>query len=80
MTVSWNWRRFWDSNSWMLFILDNGIERTFAVIAAGVALSGGVTARYLDLLQKHCFVLGCLALRFCSDIIFWKYPHKKVEM
>jgi len=54
----------------MLFILDNGIERTFAVIAAGVALSGGVTARYLDLLQKHCFVLGCLALRFCSDIIF----------
>jgi len=46
------------------------------------ALPGWVIARTfcLGLLQKHCFMLGWLALRFCCDIIFWKYPHKKVKV
>ena len=44
------------------------------------ALSGWLTARNfcLGLLQKCCFILGWLALRFCCDIIFWKYPRKKL--
>jgi len=37
-----------------------------------LALSGWLTVRnfYLGLLQKYCFILGWLALRFCCDIIF----------
>ena len=31
-----NWWCFWDSNSWMLFLLNNRVERTFAVTAAGL--------------------------------------------
>ena len=36
LTLSWNWRCFWDSNSWMLFFLHNRTERTFAFTAAGL--------------------------------------------
>jgi len=36
LTVSWNWRCFWDSNSWMLYFLHKRIEGTFAFTAAGV--------------------------------------------
>jgi len=36
LTVSWNWRCFWNSNSWMLYFLHNRMERTFAFTAAGV--------------------------------------------
>jgi len=46
------------------------------------ALSGWLTARHfcLGLLQKYFFILGWLALRFCYDIIFWKYPYKKANV
>jgi len=56
----------------MLYFLYNRIEKNFAVTADGFALSGWLTARKfcLGLLQKHCFILGWLALRFCYDIIF----------
>jgi len=42
------------------------------------ALSGWLTTRNfcLGLLQKYCFILGWLTLRFCCDTIFWNYPHK----
>ena len=36
LTVSWNWQCFWDSNRWMLYVLHNRIERTFAFTAAGI--------------------------------------------
>ena len=44
-------------------------------------LSGWQTARNfcLGLLQKYCFILGWLALYSRCNIIFWKYPHKKVN-
>ena len=38
LTVSWNWRCFWNSNNWMLSFLHNRIERTFAFTAAGVCI------------------------------------------
>ena len=34
--LSWNWRCFWHSNSWILYFLHNRIKRTFAFTAAGI--------------------------------------------
>jgi len=66
----------------MLYFLHNRIEKTFAFTADSVsfAFSSWITARhfYLGSLHKYCFILGWLAWRFWCDIIFWKYPHKKV--
>ena len=80
LTVSWNWRCFWDYNYWMLYFLHNRIERTVAFTATGVwtfwlANSNKILFR---LTTKYCFFLVWLALCFRCDIIFWKYQHKKV--
>ena len=76
LTFSWNWRCFWDSNSWMLYSLHNRIDRTFAFIAAGIYTFWLANSKKIlfRLLQKYHFILGWLALHLCCDIYQLKIP------
>ena len=85
-----------DTADWLLAETDDAVEiltveccssftresKEPSVTAAGVCTFWLAISKkiLLSLLKKYCLMLGWLALHFCRDIIFWYYPHKKVNV